>query len=190
MRNLLFLFATILTMFGFINCTGKSSSQSKNDILDTVAVSSEKLVEEESDTDPWSYSEDTDKMTDTKTYFAANTSPDHLSFDFPYNEGANVETLILRKRRNSTDVIIQITQGQFQSGIYGGAVLTRFDDDKPQKYSYSTSSDGTSTVIFINQVEKFINRLKTSKKLLIEAEFYQEGNVQVSYDTEGLKWEH
>lgn len=69
-------------------------------------------------------------------------------------------------------------------------VNVRFDEDKAKAYSYLDSSDGSATVIFISEPDKFISRLKTAKTLLIQAEFFNEGNITMKFLTDGFKWEH
>lgn len=44
-------------------------------------------------------------------------------------------------------------------------------------------------VIFLNNSKKFINNLKKSKKVMIEATFFDAGSKVIEFDVEGLKWE-
>ena len=44
-------------------------------------------------------------------------------------------------------------------------------------------------MIFINSTKAIISKLKTSKKIIIEAEFFNEGNRQMEFDVTGFKWE-
>ena len=55
--------------------------------------------------------------------------------------------------------------------------------------SYNSASDGSSNVVFIENASKFIGLLKTSKKIILEAEFFDAGNKQFDFNVEGLKWD-
>ena len=50
---------------------------------------------------------------------------------------------------------------------------------------------GKNDVVFLASGEDaFIKKLKTSKKVIIEAPFFQEPRTQFDFDTAGLKWKH
>jgi len=44
--------------------------------------------------------------------------------------------------------------------------------------------------LFIHPEPKFIAHAKIAKKMIVEAEFYQEGMQDMEFNTAGLKWEH
>lgn len=136
----------------------------------------------------WSYEEDEDKMTSKKTFYAIVNSPTELNFDFPYEGSA--AALTLRHKRGSTDIILQITKGQFITPMDGTYIKARFDDLPASSYSCSEPSDNSSTVLFIDNTSRFLSNLKKHRKLIIEAEFYQEGLRQIEFDISNLKWDH
>lgn len=139
---------------------------------------------------PWTYDENLDEMTDKKSYFAQTTSTNVLEFEFPYQGGSNF-TLTIRKKPGETDCYIQVSKGQFLGDFSGDRTLRlRFDDANPVNYSYSMASDGSSDLVFINNVQGFISRLKKSKRLKVEAEFYQEGRQIMEFDVSNLEWKY
>ncbi|MDR0872186.1 MAG: hypothetical protein LBN27_01795 [Prevotellaceae bacterium] len=137
----------------------------------------------------WEYSDKTNEMDDSKTYFAAIEANEELQFDFPYSGGTNVY-LTLRKGKD-LDVILSISQGQFLPNIMGDRYIkVRFDDKPAENYSYSDPSDYSTTAVFINSETKFLKNLKSAKKMIIQCEFYNEGTQTIKFDTDGLIWEH
>ena len=136
----------------------------------------------------WSYQESKDKMGRGTIKNAYVKSINKLSFDFPY-QGLQSATLQLRKHpKYGRDVIVSIEKGQFLCKYSGCKVSVRFDTGKPIRYNVSEPSDHSSTYIFINNYKSFVSRAKKSKKIYIEAEFYQEGNRVMEFNSEGLKF--
>jgi hypothetical protein len=138
--------------------------------------------------DPWSYREDLDPMTSTTDYFASVTSTNELDFEFPYN-GGSTGTLTVRNVGEGNEVVLQISKGQFMMSFGDKSLTVRFDDKPPMTVGYNGTSDGSSDTIFLNSSQNLINNLKTAKKMLIEVEFYNEGNQILEFDVEGFKWD-
>jgi hypothetical protein len=65
----------------------------------------------------------------------------------------------------------------------------KFDDGPIQQIRCADVSDGRSNLVFLSNPRAFLSKLKSSKKLVVEAEFFQNGNQQLVFDTSGLKWE-
>lgn len=138
----------------------------------------------------WQYSSDVNKMTGTKNHYASVDAKDELEFKFPYSGGV-VATLLLRDKNKNVDAILEITKGQFMPSYSGEeSVNIRFDNNPPRKYSYSSASDGSTETIFIYDKNRFISNLKKAKRVLIEAEFFNEGNRVMEFDVAGLKWDY
>lgn len=134
----------------------------------------------------WQYSMQTDPMHGTAK-FAQITSENALAFEFPYAGGQ--ATLILRKRAHkSAEVILEI-EGQFVCNSFdGGAIAAKFDDGPIHHYGCGNPSDGKTGVLFIRGAQSFLSRLKKARTVIIEAEFYQEGPRQMTFDVHGLDW--
>ncbi len=169
--------------------TTSKEVKSQDKAPDTTIALSTSTAEKPSETiSAWSYSEDEDKMTSKKINYASVTAKDELEFDFPYNGGA-VATFTIRKKNNRTDIYLQVSKGQFNNTFDGGQIRIRFDENSPKKYSFSGASDASSDIIFINSTKDVISKIKVSKKMLVEAEFFNEGNRQMEFDITGLKWD-
>jgi hypothetical protein len=70
-----------------------------------------------------------------------------------------------------------------------GHVSVKFDDQPIKRYGCDGASDGSSDIAFLSNETGFLANLKKAKKVIIEAEFYQQGRQQFVFDTAGLKWE-
>ena len=136
----------------------------------------------------WLYESEEDKMTSKKIKYASVIANELLQFNFPYN-GGSTAILNIRKKGGVTDMYLTISKGQFNSTYDGGYIRLRFDNNPPKKYSFSPASDASTDVIFINSVNEIISKLKKSKTLIIETEFYNEGIRQIEFGVQGLEWE-
>ena len=178
----------VLFLVGFIvyGCGASSVKQPASSLTDTTASSKNEIVNKEPEY-KWEYSEEPDEMGDNPMKFASVEANEKLDFAFPYQGGSTVN-LFLRNKRGKVDVILQISKGQFLGGINGGAMLVKFDDQKPIKYTYSEPADGSTTSAFIDGSAGFVSKLKKAKRVIIETQFYQEGPRSMSFMVGGLKW--
>ncbi|RAJ85537.1 hypothetical protein CLV59_102241 [Chitinophaga dinghuensis] len=135
----------------------------------------------------WAYSESEDKMTSSVIKYATVDAKDQLEFDFPYN-GGSTATIIIRKKKGQNDVLLQVSKGQFNSKVNGQNIMLRFDEEPAFSLNTSSPSTHEGNVLFINNAEKFINKAKKAKKLLVEAEFFNSGTRQMEFPVEGLQW--
>jgi hypothetical protein len=136
----------------------------------------------------WHYSERPDPMGGGTTKLATTISQNTVSFSSPY-DGAQHGILSLRSDpRHGKDVIFSIERGQFLTGMDGCRVTVRFDDDKPIAFGANEAADRSTNVIFISGYSKFVARLLRSKKVMIEAPFYQEGDQIFEFKVDSLKW--
>lgn len=112
-----------------------------------------------------------------------------LQFGFPY-QGEQWPHLVLRKHpKHGKDAYITIDRGQFLCGYDDCSVYVRFGDKKPQKFSASGASDHSTTTLFISDFGRFMKGIQKADKTYIEAEFYNNGQRVMEFDTAGLKWE-
>ncbi|CAM3700826.1 hypothetical protein MUGA111182_03990 [Mucilaginibacter galii] len=185
---------TLLLVAGlFSSCGSSESSNSSSDSTKKDTKSKEGISAESSEPakaeSKWQYSEEVDKMTSAKNYFATIESDNQLDFEFPYDGGSN-GTITVRKMAKSTDVLIGISKGQFNSHSDGTTVKVRFDDKKPINFTCSEPSDGSSDALFIDSPKKFLTLLKSAKKVIVQAEFYESGLKEMEFDTKDFKWNH
>lgn len=159
----------------------KASSYNENDsIVSEVVQPVKKSV--------WQYDTTVNEITNKKNYVARCTSTNELEFEFP-NHGGTHFILHLRNNGGKKDAVLQGVRCHFMSSIMGQKkLLVRFDDRKPMHFTYGSSNDGRGDVIFINKYNYFIQQVKKSKKVMIEAPFYNAGRQVVKFDLEGLNW--
>lgn len=167
------------------------TSNSATSTTDVAKDEKQGLVDAElpkEDVTKWQFQEDVDKMTSKTVKYASIDANEELEFKFPY-DGGSVASLTIRKKDGSNDIYLSVSKGQFNGTYDGGQVRIKFDEEQPKKFSFTAPSDNSSDVIFINSTKAIISKLKTSKKIIIEAEFFNEGNRQIEFDVSGFKWE-
>lgn len=147
----------------------------------------------------WSTSFSSDEMRGTAQKFIQTESDNSVEFDFPYNGGSKMGLMLRSKKSQIKDgqkaedlplseAILVISKGQFLCSSYGDChVSVKFDDGKIQKFAMSPASGGRSDVIFFEDSKSFIKGIKSHKKLIIEADFYQAGPKQFKFDLVGAE---
>ena len=131
----------------------------------------------------WSLQTKQDEMDDSKSYWYSLQSDNYANFDFPY-EGDSYLTITVRwMKKYGYDVLLEITKGQMVGNEYNGTnyVRVRFDGGKVQKFYYNEPNDGSSNLVFLRNAQKFIEKCKNAKDIIIEQEFYQEGVHQFKF---------
>ncbi len=157
---------------------GQASEASDTNVASTASPASK-----------WSYSEQKDEMRGAVTKFAHLDSENTIKLDFPYGKQTGL-IQIQQSGKNGLDVLVGVKSGQIMCNTYQAThVSVKFDDGPIQKIRCTDASDGTSNLVFVSNPKSFILKLKSSKKLIVEAEFFQNGNQQLVFDTSGLKWE-
>ncbi|ECO0901770.1 hypothetical protein XS16_004315 [Salmonella enterica subsp. enterica serovar Newport] len=142
-----------------------------------------------------------DEMRGTAQRFIKSESDNVVNFGFPYEGGSKME-IVLRSKKTAlrtgqkadslplTEAILVIRKGVFNCNPFNDChVSVKFDNSKIQKYSMSGAADGVVDVIFFNNSSSFIKNIKTHKKLILEADFYQSGKEQFKFDFTRLKTE-
>ncbi|RBL92413.1 hypothetical protein [Chitinophaga flava] len=180
-----------LFVIGFISNLAKVGKATKavNDSTKVQVSGTDPKEGEAAVASAWRYSEDEDKMTSDKVYHAEVDANELLQFEFPY-QGGSTATLYLRNKNKKNNLLLMVSKGQFNSSFQGQNIKVRFDDDKPMTFGTSNANDGDTKVLFIDNVSKFIARMKTAKKVLIEAEFYRSGVRQMEFNVSGFNWAH
>ncbi len=137
----------------------------------------------------WSYRSDVDKMRNIETRYASVSSENQLQFSFPYGGGSS-GMITLREKGKSLNVLLSIDKGQFTCNSFNDeTVAVKFDDHPIENFHCVGPNDGTVGLIFIESEKRFLNSLKKSKHVIVEAGFYQEGRQQLEFNTAGLKWD-
>lgn len=187
-------FLGVVTLVAYLTFDDSPEARAKR-VQSRSAVMQEKEsappVEPAVKTSDWYYLDFEDDMTGRKTFLATIDSTNRVNFGFPYS-GAQSATLKLRTHpRWGKDVILSISRGQFQCSSYSGcSLLVRFDDEPPVRYSAVEPSDNDSTYIFFQGYSNFVGRMMKSKRVRIEAQFYQEGSRIFEFNVEGFDADH
>jgi len=140
--------------------------------------------------DNWSYSSDTDKMTSKVVYTAECDAKDELQMKFPY-EGSRA-ILVVRAGESGPSAYVHVTKGQMMgvTSFENATVNVRFDSEAMESYSVIGPSDGSSNTAFFNDSKKFMRKLKTAKKVLVQVAFFENGSQTMEFPTDGLVWNH
>ncbi len=172
------------------SCTKLEDNTQRLACYDSLFMKSEQ-TENETKT-AWEYSQEKDEMRDATTYYATNDSTNTANFGFPY--GTSKAEIILRKSpKFGNDVMFSIHSGQFNSCFDGCKITVKFDNQKLENYSMMGTDDGSSDVLFISgskNTKRFVDQLRKSKKVIIEASFFDHGREQFIFETDGLDWKH
>lgn len=137
----------------------------------------------------WNYEKSEDKMGNiSKRAFVK--SDDLIFFDSPYG-GGSTAFLVVRKTGSNLDIYVTVEPSQMSlySGYDGRNVINvRFDEEKTVKWKYNEAADNSSNILFINSTSRFLDKLKKSKKVVIEILFYEQGTRQIEFNTKDLKF--
>ena len=173
-------FVLCINMCNSITTSNSTYLDSDTAVIDT-ALYGNMPTEVEKKT--WSLLTEQDKMDDSKSYWYSLQSDNYANFDFPY-EGDSYLTITVRwMKKYGYDVLLEITKGQMVGNEYNGTnyVRVRFDGGKVQKFYYNEPNDGSSNLVFLRNAQKFIEKCKNAKDIIIEQEFYQEGVHQFKF---------
>jgi|GEM_PF-717001 len=135
----------------------------------------------------WTYENRVEAVDESVTHRASLTSPTRLQFGFPYAGGSTVR-LGLRERDNDALVSLHVSNGVFNKSFQGGSVQIRFDAGPPVTYRYSAAENGSATIIFLDQPDAILRKLKSSRTIVVDLDFYNQGNRQCTFRTAGLRW--
>ena len=182
----IFFIIVALVVFGIMRGFSSTSSTSSPSPSSSLSSSSNTNTSETSHT--WSYSEEPDKLGRGTVRTASIESTNTVEFGFPYS-GVQRATLQLRKHPEyGKDVILYIEKGQFLCRFDGCSVNIRFGDGTASKYSAAEAGDNSTTVLFIQNYDRFVGNLMKANKVAIEATFYQEGARVFEFDVSNLTW--
>lgn len=103
------------------------------------------------------------------SYWHSLSSNNYAYFDFPYEGGSYLTITVRYMKKYGYDVLLSISRGQIVGSEYNGTnyIRVRFDCDKAQKWYYNESIDGSNTVVFLQNPQKFIEKLQNAKDIII-----------------------
>jgi hypothetical protein len=129
-------------------------------------------------------------MTSKETRTARIVSENTVNFDFPY-EGAQQGTLTLRTHPTyGRDVMLSIQEGQFLCRSYEDCTIrVRFDEAQPERWRAIGPSDNSTTVLFLRNESRFVQKLRSAKIVRIQVPVYQEGEPMFEFEVGGYDHE-
>ncbi|MES2497112.1 MAG: hypothetical protein V4618_13440 [Pseudomonadota bacterium] len=136
----------------------------------------------------WAYSDSKDEMRGTTTKYAIVDSENAVDLEFPY--GSVRGHLQIRKRSaDGLTIMFSVDKGQILCHNYSESYISaKFDDGGVQRFSCTSAADGSADVAFIEAEGRFLSKLRSAKRTIIEAPFYQQGNQQFIFETKDLEW--
>lgn len=153
-------------------------------LLGLFGIEKEKVYDEK-----WTIEVSVDKMGRGTRVEAKKVSNNTLEFGFPYNGKQRATLWFIKFIGNEKRVVLSVDKGQFNNIYMNNTVDVKFDDDKVKKYKYEFSNDGNVNYILLNDFNSFTKKARTSKKVMIEAGFFQSGNHILEFDLTGFDWD-
>lgn len=138
----------------------------------------------------WNMGNNIDSVSGKESKVAIMDSTNQVEMDFPYN-GGSIGSIIIRKHpRFGKDVIFKVSKGQLLCDISDGcSVQVRFDDKPARQVHANEPSDHSSDTLFLSGYDRLVKEIKSSKKMIVEANFFQNGLRTYEFSIEGLQWD-
>jgi hypothetical protein len=138
----------------------------------------------------WKYGENVDKMSGEVTEWAMTDSTNKVPMSFPYSSGSEGTIVVFEK-----NVKIHISKGQVMCSNYSGCTIrVKFDNEQPEDYAAVGPDNGQYSHVYLgsadpdgNGAEKFMNKLKTAKRVMIAVEVFQENTPVWEFNVAGLR---
>lgn len=134
----------------------------------------------------WTYDRRRDELRGRDIVEARIRSTNSVNLGFPYGD-THLTILVRQHPEYGRDVIFIADEGQIVCSVTGCRGSISFDG-AAQRISLNDSADYNPTVVFAASAAPLIDRLKRSRRTIVELPFYQNGNPQFTFDTTGLRW--
>lgn len=123
----------------------------------------------------WVTTEGEDELTRGTITTRTAMSREPFQLGSPY-DGLQYARLTLRQHpRHGSDVLLSIEEGQIICHGRGCRVDVVFDDGDPISWRANEAASGSSTVVFLTQVERFERELRRANEVRIAVTLYREG---------------
>ena len=137
----------------------------------------------------WRYNEQKDEMRGATSRFAELDAQNTINLDFPYGEQRG-HIIVRQSPQFGFDLLVGVPSGQIMCNSFSNSrINVKFDDGPIERFGCTDASDGTSNMVFVQNSRGFLAKLKKSGKVVVEAEFFQNGMQQMVFNSAGLKWE-
>jgi hypothetical protein len=136
----------------------------------------------------WEYQTTRDEMRDTSARIARLVSENQIELSWPY--GTVSGHLIIRDRsQDGLNVMFTVDEGQILCNSYSGGHLSlRFDHGPVETFSCDEATGGTNDLVFFSSEHEILRRLQHAHRLILEADFYDAGTRQFTFNVAGLQW--
>ncbi len=164
-----------------------SSSETKPDQV--IAETGKAEAAKPEDASEWRYQTQKDEMRGSEEKLATVDATAPIKLDFPYGEQTG-RILVRQSPKFGFDILVGVPSGQVMCNSFQDTYISvKFDDEPIQRYRCMDAADGSDNMVFIQGAKGFLARLRKSKKTVIEADFFQNGRQQMTFNTANLKWE-
>lgn len=135
----------------------------------------------------WVYADYVDHMRGEVTRSATIESAE--TFPGPISSAERATELEVSQRRGREYVTITNPNLQFTcSGFVDTSVAVKFDRGKVQSFPCTDEASHQYGVAFIEDAPAFTRQLRRARRVVIEAEVFQRGRMQMTFDNPGLDW--
>ena len=134
---------------------------------------------------PWTYGENKDAMRGTSTKYAETQSAEKFQNVLGLDEQNT--TLQVQTVAKGHNVVLINPNLQFScNSITNTQVSVKFDDGPVERFGCNGAAGDKVGIAFINPASRVVDKLKAAKKVMIEAEVFQRGNIQMTFNVAGL----
>lgn len=153
------------------------------------AVDGEKLKAKLGDASEWTYQTQKDAMRGNEDKYATIDASAPIKLDFPYGEQTG-QIVVRQSPKFGFDIMVGVPSGQVMCNSFQDTYISvKFDEGPVQRYSCTDAADGSNNMVFVQGAKGFLAKLRKSKRTVIEADFYQNGRQQMTFNSSNLKWE-
>jgi hypothetical protein len=138
-------------------------------------------------TQGWQYENKTDQMRGSTSKIASVDALQTLSLAFPY--GDTIPTLNIRQDPKFGFDIYLTSKGQPLCRSYENeTVSVKFDNGPVQEWRCNEAADGSAGVVFFQNARNLLGKIKSSEKMAVEVNYYDNGRQQFTFPVKGLDW--
>jgi hypothetical protein len=137
----------------------------------------------------WRYNTTHDEMRGATTRTATTDSENTIDLGFPY--GVVHGQIIIRQRvQDGLNIMFSVDEGQILCSSYSNNHISiKFDDGPIRTFGCDGPSGGGADVAFLQSEREVLRLLKGARRVIVEAEFYNAGPKQFTFNVAGLRWD-
>jgi hypothetical protein len=175
----------LFCVFGLI-CVIAVIATSANDHHEPVPAPETEVTPAPTNGSQWGYSAQRDSMGRTRSV-ARVTSVNTLSFGSSGQEPQHGTLTVRRSAEWGLNILLGIERGQFLCSGKTCTVGVRFDSGPVRQFKATGPADYSTTVLFLQNEQRFLSQMRKAHTVHIEATFFQEGLQTFEFNVEGFK---